>query len=164
MDLFVYTFRHDNMLYRALSPLTPAEVKEAGLPTHAVLGQISALLPSMTPDQFEENEVFLALLHDVCRQHGAVLAELQARARAQGTGEVAIIDKRAGQVTGDIGNEDIVGVFDVRRGDIISSTYKPNAAYRLLTDNGPVQLPGELEHYLLEAIKNYDDVSYLQGG
>lgn len=157
MELFVYTFHHDKMLYRALSPLTPAEVEEFGLPSHAVLGQISALLPSMTPDQFEENEEFVALLQAVCRQHGASIDDLQSAARAQGTGEVALVDTRAGSVTGDVSGNDVLGVFEVRRGDIISESYRPNPDYRLLTDNGPVQLPPGLEEKLLVAIKNFDD-------
>ena len=153
MDLFVFTFHHDGALYRALSPLTPDEVHEDGLPSHAVLGQISALLPSMTPDQFEENDDFVALVHEVCQKLAPQLTDLQTAAKAQGTGQIYLIDQRAGQVTGDVSAEDILGVFDVRSGDILPKSYRANPQYRLLTDNGPIQLPGSLEEHLLQIIR-----------
>ena len=153
MDLYVFTFHKDKQLYRALSPLTPEQVAELGLPTEAVLGQIDAVLPSMTPDQFEQNEAFLALVHQTIQEAAPQFPLWQTEARTRGMGQLHIIDGRAGQVTGDIGQEDILGFFELRRGEIIHDSYQPNPHYKLLTDNGPIQLPTELEHALLHKIE-----------
>ncbi len=153
MDLFVFTFHQDKTIYRALACLSPAEVDEYGLPVEAVLGQISALLPSMTPDQFEENAVFVANLHAVVQAVGPTLEDLQGEARSLGTGDLAVRDGRAGQVTGTVNPADIIGRFAVRRGEIVPESYRPNEAYRLLTDDGPLQLPPVVEEALLAAIR-----------
>lgn len=152
MDLFVFTFHKDKQLYRALSPLSPEQVADSGLPTEAVLGQIDAVLPSMTPDQFEQNDAFLELLHKTITNVAPQINDLQAQAKTLGTGELHIIDGRAGQVTGEMSQEDIIGTFAVRRGELDESSYKPNEAYRVLTDNGPIQLAPYLEHALLATI------------
>ena len=152
MDLFVFTFHKEKQLYRALSPLTPDQVSQFGLLTEAVLGQIDAVLPSMTPDQFEQNEAFLALLHRTIQAHAPELAELQAEAKTRSLGQLHIIDKRAGQVTGEISQEDIIGHFELRRGEIVAQSYQANPDYQILTDNGPIQLAGPLEEALLAAI------------
>ena len=153
MDLYVFTFHKDKMVYRALSPLTPEEVEAYGLPTEAVLGQISALLPSMTPDQFEENEAFVTQLHEVVQEQGAAVSDLQVEAKGLGTGELLVLDRRAGLVTGQVEPEDIIGRFDVSRGEIRPESYQANDKYRLLTDNGPLQLPEELETVLIARIR-----------
>lgn len=148
LDLYVFTFHDDGRLYRSLSLLSPQEVHTHGLLPEAVLGEISALLPSMTPDQFEPNEAFVALLHEVVQNHAPALPELQAEAKGIGTGFVPLVDGRTAAVT----EEDILGQFEVVRGEIISSRYKPNPTYRLLTDNGPLQLPAPLEKAVLTAV------------
>jgi hypothetical protein len=148
-DLYVFTFHDDGRLYRSLSLLSPQEVHTHGLLPEAVLGEISALLPSMTPDDFEPNEPFMALLHEVVQNHAPALPELQAEAKAVGTGFVPLVDGRTTEVT----VEDILGQFEVVRGEIVPTRYKPNPTYRLLTDNGPLQLPAPLEEAVLAAVR-----------
>ena len=148
MDLFVFTFHHDQNIYRALSPLSPDQVGSNGLPTEAVLGEISAALPSMTPDQFEQNEAFVAVLHDIIRTHAASVQGLTQQAASLGRGELPIIDLRTDVHT--VAPEDILGSFDVTRGEIQAERYRPNDQYRVLTEKGPTQLDPVLETYLLE--------------
>lgn len=150
-DLYVFTFHNDGQIHRSLALLSPEKVQQYGLPTEAVLGEISALLPSMTPDQFEANEAFLTLLHKTVRQFGPQLTELQAQAKTQGTGYLPFIDGRA-PTNSQIAPEDILGQFEVSRGEIKADSYLPNPHYKLLTDNGPIQLPSLIETHIMEAV------------
>ncbi len=150
-DLYVFTFHHDGQIYRSLSLLSPAEVEQYGLPTEAVLGEISALLPTMTPDQFEGNPSFVNLIHETVQVIGPTLPDLQTQAKAQGTGHVYVLDGRASSQER-LTPEDILGQFKVRRGEIIGESYIPNPEYKLLTNNGPLQLPLAVEERILEKI------------
>lgn len=150
LNLYVFTFHKDGKIYRALSLLTPEQVEEVGLLTEAVLGDVSALLPSMTPDQFEQNEDFVTQLHEIARKFAPQLPALQAQAKAQATGRVVVVDERAtGQAEA---AEDILGSFELVRGELLSERYTPNPHYRLLTDKGPLQLPALLEEALLTRV------------
>lgn len=147
MDLFVFTFRHDQNIYRALSPLSPEEVKDRGLPTEAVLGEINAALPSMTPDQFEQNDAFVDLVHEIIRSNVPFIPSFCAEAASIGRGELLIIDQRSD--IDDMTTEDILGRFDLTGGELDASNYQPNEQYRVLTEKGPIQLDSELEEHLL---------------
>ncbi|MEM7798622.1 MAG: hypothetical protein AAF633_05475 [Chloroflexota bacterium] len=94
MELYVFTFHHDKQIYRALSPLSPDKVGAYGLPTEAVLGQIDAALPSMTTEQFEQNDEFIELLHQLIQSYGPTLPEIRAQAVSLSTGTLPIIDQR----------------------------------------------------------------------
>ncbi|MBK8431538.1 MAG: hypothetical protein IPL28_09730 [Chloroflexi bacterium] len=54
LDLYVFTFHDNGRLYRSLSLLSPQEVQTHGLLPEAVLGEINALLPSMTPTSLSQ--------------------------------------------------------------------------------------------------------------
>lgn len=153
MDLFVYTFHHEGNIHRALSILDPAVVGDRGIPTESVLGEISAHLPSMTPDQFEANEAFVTLLHQIVQDKAPLIPEYQKQAQVSGIDILPIVDLRAGKITGEATAEDMIGQFEIRFGQIVSNSYKPNPAYKLLTDNGPIQLHPVLEIELLEQAK-----------
>lgn len=153
MDLFVYTFHHEGNIHRALSILDPAIVGDQGIPTESVLGEINAHLPSMTPDQFEENEAFISLLHQVIKEKAPLIPEYQKQVQISGIDILPIVDLRAGKITGEATKEDMVGQFNVRSGRILNDSYMPNPAYKLLTDNGPLQLHPVLEIELLNQAK-----------
>ena len=151
LELYVFTFHNDGKIFRALSLLTPEQVDKVGLLTEAVLGDVGALLPSMTPDQFEQNEDFVAQLQAVVREFAPQLPDLQTQAKAQATGRVVVVDERAiGQ--GAEAVEDILGSFEVVRGELLPERYTPNPHYRLLTDRGTLQLPALLEEQLLARV------------
>ena len=149
-ELYVFTFHNEGNIYRSLALIPPEQVHQSGLPTEAVLGEINALLPTMTPDQFDPNPAFLELLHGVVRQHAPQLPDLQAQAKTAGTGEVILADQR---VQDNLQDEDIIGAFKVSRGEIVADSYQPNPAYRLLSDKGPLQLPEALEQEVMAIVK-----------
>ena len=153
MDLFVYTFHHDGNIHRALSVLDPNTVGDKGIPSESVLGEITSPLPSMTPDQFETNESFLILLHQVISERVPNIQEYRQQARMAATGVLPIIDGRAGQVTGDSSEEDLIGHFEIRTGSIVIDSYSPNPNYKVLTNNGPIQLHPGLEALFLERVR-----------
>lgn len=152
MDLFVYTFHHDGNIHRALSLLDPSTVGDQGIPTESVLGEINAHLPSMTPDQFETNESFLNLLNKVIKEQAPQIEEYQEQAGVIATGVLSIVDLRAGKITGETGEEDLIGQFTVRTGTILPDSYTPNPSYKPLSNNGPIELHPLLESVLLDQI------------
>lgn len=150
LDLYVFTFHKEGKIYRALSLLTPEQAEQVGLVSEAVLGDVGALLPSMTPDQFEQNEDFVNQLQEVVREIAPQLPELQAQATTQATGRVVVVDGRAaGQ---EEAAEDILGSFEVVRGELLPERYTPNPHYLLLSDKGVVTLPPLLEEALLAKV------------
>lgn len=159
MDLFVYTFHHDGNVHRALSVLDPTTVGDKGIPTESVLGEITSSLPSMTPDQFDTNENFLQFLHQLITDRVPNIQEYRQQARMIGTGILPIIDGRAGKFTGEASDEDLIGHFSLRTGNILPNSYIPNPAYKVLTDNGPIQLHAGLEALFLERIRQLLDES-----
>ena len=157
MDLFVYTFHNDGNIHRALSVLDPSTVGDKGIPAESVLGEITSPLPSMTPDQFEANEAFTHLLHQIIADRVPNIQEYRQQAKISATGILPIIDGRAGQFTGEASEEDLIGHFEIRTGNILPNSYTPNPHYKLLTDNGPIQLHAGLEALLLEQIRQKID-------
>ena len=145
MDLFVYTFHADGNIHRALSVLDPSIVGDRGIPTESVLGEINAHLPSMTPDQFETNDAFINLLHQVVQEQVPAIQEYQEQAGVIATGILSVVDLRAGKITGETSEEDLIGQFTVRTGDILADTYAPNPKYKPLSNNGPIELHHQVE-------------------
>ncbi|MEM9775342.1 MAG: hypothetical protein AAF902_12230 [Chloroflexota bacterium] len=152
MDLFVYTFHADGNIHRALSVLDPNVVGDQGIPTESVLGEINAHLPSMTPDQFETNEAFINLLHEVVKQQVPHVDEYQEQSGVIATGILYIVDLRAGKITGETGEEDLIGQFTVRTGTVLPDSYIPNPSYKPLTNNGPIELHPIIESVLLDRV------------
>ena len=155
MDLFVYTFHHEGNIHRALSILDPAIVGDKGIPTESVLGEINSPLPSMTPGQFEENAAFVTLLHQIIREKAPLIPEYQKQVQLSGIDILPIVDLRAGKGTGAATEEDMIGQFTIRAGRILNDSYVPNPAYKLLTNNGPLQLHPVLEIELLNQARQY---------
>ncbi|MEM8860391.1 MAG: hypothetical protein AAGD96_18855 [Chloroflexota bacterium] len=152
MDLFVYTFHADGNIHRALSVLDPSVVGDQGIPTESVLGEINAHLPSMTPDQFETNEAFIGLLHQVVQEQVPTVEEYQEQAGVIATGTLSVMDLRAGKITGEAAEEDLIGQFTVRTGQILTETYKPNPTYKPLSNNGPIELHPIVEAVLIDRV------------
>ena len=157
MDLFVYTFHNDGNIHRALSVLDPNTVGDQGIPTESVLGEITSSLPSMTPDQFDTNDAFIQFLHKVITDRVGNIQEYRQQARIIGTGILPIVDGRAGKYTGETTDEDLIGHFSVQSGNILPNSYIPNPAYKVLTDNGPIQLHAGLEALLLDRVRQLLD-------
>ena len=108
----------------------------------------------MTPDQFETNEAFLNLLHTVIAERLPNIDGYRQQARMSATGVLPIIDGRAGQVTGEYSEEDLIGHFEIRTGSIVRDSYTPNPGYKVLTNNGPIQLHPGLEALFLERVRH----------
>lgn len=152
MELFVFTFHHDGQIYRALSPLSPDQVGTYGLPTEAVLGQVDAALPSMTTEQFEQNQAFIDFLHQLIQSYGPTLPVFKEQALSMGSGTLIITDQRTQSSHQTPQKEDMIGQFSLQRGEIIPYSYISNPEYRVLTDNGPIQLVQPLEEILLDTL------------
>ena len=138
-----------------LSVLPPEEVFEHGLPTQAVVGAFSESpreSEPLDPHKFQPNSAFLGVLHAVIAEHGRDLPELVADADRRGVGHVSLVDKRTPDPMGQIPDEDIIGSFDVRAGEL--GTYRPDPQYALYSERGLFSLEPGLYGRLLERIRD----------
>jgi hypothetical protein len=106
----------------------------------------------VTPAVFARNRVFVDFMHGVIARRGPTLPGLIAEARRQGDGWVYIIDQRTRNPQGHIPPEDIVGVFAVKSGEIVSGSYQPCPKHQILSADGFLRLEGELQACLLEEL------------
>ncbi len=140
---------------RDVVSLLPREVVfKSGLASEAIVGVCTELLKTgdhVTPLNFMANKVFVDLLHNVIETHAPELPELQAEARRQHTGCVALIDGRTPTPAGDVPPHDIFGAFDVRDGMLVPHSYHRSHNHRLLSSDGLFKLSSPiLEEKLIE--------------
>lgn len=128
---------------------------ERGLAPEAIVGVLLRPLEPdepITPALFARNRVFVDFMHDVIARRGPTLPGLIAEARRQGDGWVYIIDQRTRNPQGHIPPEDIVGVFAVKSGEIVTGSYQPCPKHQILSADGFFRLEGELQACLLEEL------------
>ena len=126
-----------------------------GLAPEAIIGvllQPVDQVASITPAVFARNRVFVDFLHDVIARRGAELPGLIAEARRQGEGWVYVIDQRTRDPKGRVPPEDIVGVFAVQGGRIVTGSYQRSPKHLILSADGFFQLGAELQACLLEEL------------
>src|SRR5262249_30472144 len=107
---------------------------------------------AITPAVFARNRVFVDFLHGVIARRGPELPGLIAEARRQGAGWVYIIDQRTPTPQGPIPPEDILGGFEVKGGQVVPGSYRPNPKHRVLSADGFFRLGAELQDCLLEEL------------
>ncbi|HYR92123.1 MAG TPA: hypothetical protein VE422_49205 [Terriglobia bacterium] len=120
---------------------------------------------AITPANFAANSVFVDLMHGVIARRGPWVSDLIADARSLGEGTLYVIDQRTRAPQGPVRavpTEDIFGEFDVRDGQLVPGSYRPNPKHYLFSSDGFFQLGAQLEDCLLEvlaAIPDFDDES-----
>jgi hypothetical protein len=135
--------------------LTHEQVFASGLPAQAIIGVLLRPLEpgeAITPEVFARNRVFVDFMHDVIARRGPELPGLIAEARRQGEGWVYVIDQRTPTPQGAVPPEDIVGVFEVKEGQVVPDSYRASPNHRILTSAGFFKLGAELEPCLLAEI------------
>jgi hypothetical protein len=137
--------------------LTPEQMSSHGLNPEAIVGELSRPLPAgepITPEVFARNRVFVEFLHAIIARRGPSLPGLIAEARRQGEGWVYLIDQRTGTPDGAVPPEDIIGVFEVRGGEIVPGSYQACPNHRILSPGGFFQLSEDLQAALMEELAN----------
>ncbi len=137
--------------------ITPEQMNSRGLAPEAIVGVLSRVLAegeSITPDLFARNRVFVEFLHSVIARRGPTLPGLVAEAKRQGVGLVCIVNQRTRTPGGPVPPEDIIGVFEVRNGEVVPGSYHASPKHRILSAAGFFQLPADLQEALVEELAN----------
>ena len=152
LDLYVYSIKIEGNDMAALSMLPPDVVNTKGLPAQAVLGEVDPRQPDMTVDGFTPNDAFLELLSQVIIEHAPQLETVQKQAENVQNGPIYVVDHRNVNRGDKPPFEDVIGWFGVRDGEILTDSWNLSPNYKLLSNDGPIELEMVLEEKLMEAI------------
>jgi hypothetical protein len=138
---------------RAQSFLEPELVaKIGGLPSEAIYGFMEGE-DGYSLEQFQPNPVFIRFMHEVISDYYPNNPPVQEHVRNQEKGSFSIIDLRTPEgPQGRVPMEDIIGIFEIKNGQITKESYWANEKHLLLSENGSFQLPPDLHRHLLETI------------
>ncbi|HFC12631.1 MAG TPA: hypothetical protein ENJ56_07275 [Anaerolineae bacterium] len=153
LDLYVYSIKIAGNDLAALSLLPPETVHSHGLPSEAVLGEVNPNQPEMTTGGFTANGAFLDLLSTIIVKHAPDLPSLQKQAAKVDNGAIYVVDHRNINQGKKPPYEDVIGWFTMRDGQFVADSWNNNPQYKLLSNNGPIQLEAILEEKLLEAVR-----------
>lgn len=148
----VIKYEENRNRIKALSPLSPEQVEQIGcLRGEAIIGFINAYPVSI--ENFYPNRVFKDFIQKVIATEAPKDSELQAAALKQQAGWLYIIDNRVADTDREETDpEDILGVFEIKEGQIVANSYQPNENYLIFGNNGLMQLPGSLHEALIKAL------------
>ena len=152
LELYVYSIKIEGNDMAALSVLTPDIVNRQGLVTEAVLGEVDPRQPDMTVDGFTPNDDFINLLSKVIVEHAPTMEKVQKQAEKVQNGPVYVFDHRCIKDNRKPPFEDVIGWFGSRNGELLVDTWNASPSYKILSNDGPIQLEPFLEEKLLEAI------------
>jgi hypothetical protein len=134
---------------------TAEQIFTRGLPAEGIVGVLTRPLEpgeAITPAVFARHRAFVDFMHAVIAQHAPPQAGCIAEARRLGNGWVYIIDQRTPTPQGPVPPQDIVGCFEVKDGQVVTGSYRPNDKHRILSADGFCQLGAELQQCLLEEL------------
>lgn len=124
----------------------------SGLPAEAIIGILLRPLEvgeEIKPENFARNRAFVEFMHGVIARRGPELPGLIAEAQRQGDGWVCVIDQRTRTPHGAVPTEDIVGLFEVKGGQVVADSYQANPNHIIFSSDGFVRLGAELQPCLL---------------
>jgi hypothetical protein len=102
---------------------------------------------------FLPNPEFVRFMHRVIREAGPRNASMQASAAEQRDGWIYVIDLRTAEgPQGYVPPEDISGAFEIKDGQILPDTYRPNDRHLVLSDQGLVQPGPALHQGMVDAV------------
>ncbi len=141
---------------RALSPLSSEQVEEIGsLKGEAILGFIDGEILSL--EYFRPNKVFKEFIQKIIAAEVLKDSELQAAALTKREGQLYIIDNRVAALEREVTSpEDILGVFEIKDGQIVPNSYQSNENHLIFGNNGLMQLPASLHEALIKALVSGD--------
>jgi hypothetical protein len=133
--------------WRATKTLSPEHIVGRLLRARADGGKLTA-------ENFIQNPVLALLLHDFLQRELPTRASLHAAARRQKDGWLSLVDQRVldAPARRQPLAEDVIGVIEVRGGQVVPGSYRGNPAHRLLTAKGIFQLEYALQERLKREI------------
>jgi len=139
--------------------------KGRGIPVEAIIGVV--LQPRenpgdpITPDNLLSNRAFINLLQGLMAEHGEWMTDMRIDAEAMGNGVLYVIDERSPKpVEGQewiVDTGDLIGEFDVKDGEIVPGSYRPNPDFALVNEEGLFQLTDGIAKTVMVAIENLPD-------
>jgi hypothetical protein len=154
-DVFVFQVDVGAEVQEVVSILDPGTAFARGLRTEAILGVLRPATTGydrITPERFQENPAFVEYLRALISDRICEVEGLRRAARRLGEGHVYLIDERTPQPDGQVPPADILGAVKVQDGRLVTASYQHNPNHRLLTKDGFLRLPAELETILESAI------------
>ena len=151
-SVFIYHVcdQQDDQCHYYVSPLSHEYGGVSGLPPEAIMGELTEGPERITPECFRPNSVFVKFLQWVIAKHAPRCPDLVAEAKRIQDGYVYIIDGRTQTPEGEVPVEDIIGAVKVEGGQLIGFQGAPG--YRILTEDGFVQLDGWTHERLVEEL------------
>ena len=122
----------------------------AGLPSEAIIGEFTSGPETLTPDAFQQNIEFVKFMAYVIGKHASACPGLIAETRRQQNGFVYILDNRTPTPDDAVPPEDIIGGVEIANGKMLC--YHGSPTYRILTDDGFMQLDPWLKDRLIEEL------------
>jgi len=136
--------------------LPPEVVFAQGLAPEAIVGMLLRTLgpgERITPQTFAQNRAFVEFMHAVVARYGPYQPGFQAEAKRLGEGWIYVIDRRTPTPEGAVPSEDILGAFEVKRGEVVPGSYQANPKHIILSPNGFFQLGDGLQACLLQELE-----------
>ena len=122
----ILEIQRDGGVQRILTYLTPEEVEQLhGIPPQAVIGLLAG------DDSMEVNTIFREFLQGIIAVAAPLDELMQSAAQTFGRGRLTYVDSRSPKHLYPIPNEDIIGWFPIRKGQIAAESYRPNPGYSI---------------------------------
>ncbi len=155
-ELPIYVFEADTPEGRKhyVSCLSHEVVFKHGLPPEAIIGALHPWKPGepISPSVFAKNSEFVDFMHSVIARRGPALSGLIEEAKRQGEGWVFVVDQRTPTPGGAVPPEDLVGVFEIKNGEVVPGAYRASPNHLILSEKGFFRLGSELQPCLLEEL------------
>ena len=94
-------------------------------------------------------------------KHGEWMDDVRMNADALGNGVLYILDERSPKrVEGQewiVRSDDLIGEFDVKDGEVVPGSYRPNRDFALVNEEGLFQLTDEIAESVMVAIDSLPD-------
>jgi len=137
--------------------LPPETAFAQGLAPEAIVGVLLRPLgpgEAITPQVFARNRPFVEFLHTVIARYAPQEPGCQAEAVRLGEGWVYIIDQRTPTPAEAVPPEDIIGAFEVKGGEVVPGSYRPNHRHLILSPRGFFRLNPGLHACLLRELRS----------
>lgn len=152
---YLYRVQGDEGPRDFVSLVPPPTAAGAGVPAEAIIGRCLRAVETgegLSPENFHPNPLFVNVLHYVIGSHGPALPGLREEARRQGTGWLYLIDARTPTPDDGVPPHDIIGAFQVERGEIVPHSWQPNPNHVLVSEHGLFRLTPQLHERLIERV------------
>lgn len=148
-EFYLYTIQERCLA----SPLSDEMILEKGLLPEACAGEFSEGKEAATVANFLRNETFVKFLHWVISKHAPQYPALSVVAEQKLSGESQVPDLRGLSATGELADEDAIGVVEFENGKIIS--FAGNDNYSPFTEKGFMQLDSWFHEKYMEELTEY---------